>query len=337
VSPGRLAVADLNLDGADDLVVCDSGDSLVRVFLGNRVAGVPNGTFAAGVAYGAGPSPCAIAIVDWDHDGIPDVVVANGTAPGTVSVRTGRGDGTLAPRFFVPSGGDSCASLITADFDEDGSLDVLALNRATGTYQRVSPSCPGTLSDAVTLLTPNGGETWTVLEERTVTWTKGAGVLSVDVQLSTDSGGHWRTIARELTGTSWKWSVTGPTGTHARLRVVAHGLPQWNDGSNADFTVLPAGALGVDEAPPHVALLGAWPNPARTDLTVSFSLPAGAHGRLEMVDLLGRRVADRGLEDFGPGTHQVTLFDHRALPPGVYLLRLECGGELRLAKVAVVR
>ena len=336
-SPGRLAVADLNADGADDILVCDRGDSLVRVFLGHRTAAGPDGTFAPGVAYGAGASPGAIAIVDWDHDGLSDVVVGNDTAPGTVSVLTSRGDGTLLPRFFVPTGGDSCAALITADFDEDGSLDVLALNRSTGTYTRITTGCPGTLSNAVTLLTPNGGETWAVQDERTVTWVKGAGVLSVDVELSKDSGVHWRTIARALTGTSWKWSVTGPTGVHDRLRVVAHGMPQSTAASNADFTVVPASSLGVDDGPPRLALIGAWPNPARRELTVSFSLPAGERGRLELVDPLGRRVAGLDLEGGASGARQVELFGPQAPPPGVYLVRLMSGAALRLAKVVVVR
>ena len=340
VSPGRLAVADLNADGADDIVVCDRGDSLVRVFVGNRTAGVPNGTFSTGVAYGAGPAPSAITVVDWDHDGLPDIVVANNTVPGTVSVLTSKGDGTLAPRFFVPTGGDSVSALITTDYDEDGSLDVLAVNKTSGSYERVTTTCPGTLSDAVTLLAPNGGETWATQEERAVSWTKGAGVLSVDVQLSTDSGGHWRNIARELTGTSWKWSVASATTTHARLRVTAHGLPQWNDASNADFTVVPGGSLAVDDGPPRLALLGCWPNPASHELTVSFALPAGAHatgGTLELVDLLGRRVAGHDLTGLGAGSHQVALLEHQTLPPGVYLVRLKCGADIRLSKVAVVR
>jgi hypothetical protein len=86
-----------------------------------------------------------------------------------------------------------------------------------------------------------------------------------------------------------------------------------------------------------LALLGAWPNPARSDLTVAFTLPAGATGSLDMVDLAGRRVAERDLSGLASGSHQLPLLEHAQLPPGVYLVRLRTGGDLRLAKVSIVR
>jgi hypothetical protein len=335
--PGSMAIADLNLDGADDIVVCDRADSVVRVFLGNRTAGIPNGTYAAGTPFACGGAPSAITLVDWDHNGVADVVVGNDTAPGKITLLLGRGDGGLSFPVPLGSGGAGATALLATDFNEDGSLDIVAINHTDGNASRISASCTGALSIAVALSSPNGGETWFEPEERTVSWTRGAGVLSVDVQLSTDSGVHWRTIAREISTLSWKWTVAGPTSTHARLRVVAHGLPQSSDASNADFTLAPAGGLAVGDDTPRLTLLSAWPNPARRELTVSFALPVGGHGVLDLVDLLGRRVALRDLASFGPGTHQVQLLEQQALPPGVYLVRLRVGGDLKLAKVAVVR
>jgi hypothetical protein len=336
-SMAALAVADLDLDGADDVLALGAGDTLLRVFRGLKTAGVPNGSFAPAVSYGAGIEPTALTIVDWDHSGTPDVIVGNRSVPGTLSVLIGRGDGTLQPRFTVPAGADSIVALVASDYNEDGTVDVLAVSESADALVRISPSCPNGLSTAVTLLAPNGGETWSVQDERTVTWTKGAGVLSVDVQLSTDGGSHWRTIARELTGTSYKWSVASAITNSARLRVVAHGMPQSNDASNANFVIVPASTLGVGDDTPRLALLGAWPNPARSDLMVSFTLPAGARGTLDMVDLAGRRVAGHDLAGLSAGAHQVRLLEHAALPPGVYLVRLRTGGDLRLAKISIVR
>jgi hypothetical protein len=125
-----------------------------------------------------------------------------------------------------------------------------------------------------------------------------------------------------------------------RLRVVVHGLPQSTDASNATFSIAPSNVLdapGCGACASGTALLGAWPNPARQQLVVGFTLPAGTRGSLELVDALGRRVASRDLEGTGTGPHEVTLLDREAVPPGVYLVRLKSGTVLRFAKVTVVR
>src|SRR5262249_25973282 len=169
-----------NADGADDLFVADRADTVVRVFLGHKTAGQPDGTFAPGVKYGAGRRPGALRVVDWDRNGVPDLLVANDTAPGSVSVLLGRPDGTLANRVAIASGGDSTSTVVASDFDENGAVEAVLANRAGNNYERVAGSCAGPLSNAVTLLAPNGGESRRGLEERGVTWTKGAGVPSGD-------------------------------------------------------------------------------------------------------------------------------------------------------------
>src|ERR1051326_2466422 len=120
--------------------------------------------------------------------------------------------------------------------------------------------------------------------------------MTVDLQRSDDGGSHWRTLARGLPGTSYAYTVTAPWTTTARIRVVDSHAAQFADASDADFTVQEPIQVGVGNDHPVLALLGAWPNPARRDLSVSLSLPAGdARGALELIDLLGRRVGFRDL------------------------------------------
>jgi hypothetical protein len=40
--------------------VADRGDTVVRVFLGHKTAGQPDGSFSPGIKYGAGRRPGAI-------------------------------------------------------------------------------------------------------------------------------------------------------------------------------------------------------------------------------------------------------------------------------------
>jgi hypothetical protein len=69
---------------------------------------------------------------------------------------------------------------------------------------------------------------------------------------------------------------------------------------------------------------------------LSFTLPAAGQVELSLFDLLGRRVAT--LEDGyrAAGEHTVR-FDKRGLPSGVYLLRLQAGGEVAVKKVVMVK
>jgi hypothetical protein len=79
------------------------------------------------------------------------------------------------------------------------------------------------------------------------------------------------------------------------------------------------------------------PNPTQGGpLTVRFVLPSAARARLELLDIGGRRVAEREVGSLGPGRHAVDLEPPTRLAPGVYFLRLRQGGELRTTRVAVL-
>jgi hypothetical protein len=86
-----------------------------------------------------------------------------------------------------------------------------------------------------------------------------------------------------------------------------------------------------------LALIGATPNPAARELSVAFSLSDERAARLELYDLKGRRVASREVGALGAGSHRVALAEARALPAGVYLVRLTRGGEALTVKACIVR
>ena len=86
-----VAVADLNSDGALDLVMDrlgEVGDSLTAVFMNDG-----KGNLTRTAQYLVESSPVGIAAVDINGDGIPDIITANSV--GSVSVLLGNGDGTF--------------------------------------------------------------------------------------------------------------------------------------------------------------------------------------------------------------------------------------------------
>jgi len=337
-TPNHMATADFNADGITDLAVCNTGSNNLSVYLGNGSGGVPDGTFAAGISVPAGTGPNAASVADWNQDGLPDIAVASNNSGNSTSILLGLGNGTFeAPQTFA-TGGNNPASVAVSDFNEDGAPDLLACNRASQSVTRQLAGCPSVLSHALAIVSPNGAEVWVGDTTRTISWTKGADVMTVDLQRSDDSGGNWRTLARGLTGTSYSYTVTAPWTTHARFRVVESHAVQFNDASDADFEVQEPIQVGVGDRPATLALLGAQPNPARQDLTVAYSLAvSGARGTLELLDLAGRRVAFRDLSGESAGRHQARLLERQALRPGVYMIRLTHAGEVRGMKVAVIQ
>ena len=89
--PNSVAVGDFNGDGVEDLVTADSDPSdlsvNVSVLLGNG-----DGTFQNAVNFAAGFGPHAVAVGDFNGDGLEDLATAN-SGNSKISVLLGNGDG----------------------------------------------------------------------------------------------------------------------------------------------------------------------------------------------------------------------------------------------------
>ena len=96
-----------------------------------------------------------------------------------------------------------------------------------------------------------------------------------------------------------------------------------------------SGVLDVGRPPGSALAISLGPNPARDVLTVRATLPGEGTARLSLHDLAGRLVTGRELRGAGPHAEQIDGLG--ALAPGVYLLTIAQGTEMRTARVAVIR
>jgi hypothetical protein len=120
--PMDIATADLNHDGAVDVVVANQDANNISVFLGNG-----DGTLRAHVDYATGTAPKALAIGDLNSDGQADVVTANSTGTG-VTIWYGTGTGTLASRNDVATASTEPWDVVIGRFNADAIPDIATVH-----------------------------------------------------------------------------------------------------------------------------------------------------------------------------------------------------------------
>jgi hypothetical protein len=114
-----LSVADLNGDGAADVVVADDYGQALDVFLAQG-----KGQIAGFAALAVGGQTDGVTIADLNGDGHLDLIGSTFTN-GELTLLYGKGDGTFDPPIRI--GGTWVeGGVATADLDGDGVLDMVA-------------------------------------------------------------------------------------------------------------------------------------------------------------------------------------------------------------------
>lgn len=146
--PRSLAVADVDKDGALDLVTGNAARDSVAVLLGDG-----EGAFGAAKEYDAKNFPLDVQLADFDEDGNLDIVLVNGvdidgegTQASAIRVIPGKGDGTFATEVFALTIGVGPGSLVVSDLDSDGDLDAGTCHNSLDNLQLYSGRGDGKFS-----------------------------------------------------------------------------------------------------------------------------------------------------------------------------------------------
>jgi Bacterial Ig-like domain (group 3)/FG-GAP-like repeat/FG-GAP repeat len=168
--PADIAAADFDGDGNLDIVVADHGNDFDIPLYGGTVVSVQygngDGTFRNWSEFKAGSFPNSVAVGDFNHDGHPDIVVANDKSNiGTVSVLINRGDGTFANPVAYATALDA-TEVVTGDFNGDDNIDLavgatgnavyVLLGNGDGTFQAYQSFATSDPADLIAVADFNG-------------------------------------------------------------------------------------------------------------------------------------------------------------------------------------
>ncbi len=226
-------------------------------------------------------------------------------------------------------------------------IKVIAYDAATNSGEDISDA-NFTIADGeppeVTVIVPNGGETWDIDSFFDIRWTAtdDIGVTTVDIVLSLDGGGTFPyTIATGETNDGiFNWLVNSPATEFARVKVIAHDAAGNNgeDISDADFEIYdPMSGVSIDgEKPTRPVIAGAAPNPFSEHTSIRFGIPVDGRVSLEAYDVAGRQVAILAEGDYPAGYHSIEWKGaDQVAGTGLYFLKLRSQNESVTYKVVI--
>jgi Bacterial Ig-like domain (group 3)/FG-GAP-like repeat len=128
---GGIASGDFNGDGCPDLAVGDQNANTVSILLGvfDAVQQKCTGTFQPQMTFPVDKVPDAIAVGDFNADGILDLAVACHDS-NAIDVLFGNGNGTFQAQVPYPT--DTANAVAVGDFNEDGLPDLASAGIGSG-------------------------------------------------------------------------------------------------------------------------------------------------------------------------------------------------------------
>ena len=101
-------------------------------------------------------------------------------------------------------------------------------------FGRITPPLPA----YVQVLSPNGGEVWRAATDQSIQW-QGSGLTQVNIDYTTDDGGTWIPVARDVPAASGSiiWPVPNTPSAQCRVRVTDALSEAVSDESDAVFTI----------------------------------------------------------------------------------------------------
>lgn len=196
----------------------------------------------------------------------------------------------------------------------------------------------------LTVLAPNGGETWLVGEDATITWQANYDSGAVNVLLSPDNGVTWQLLATDVfVGNGqfvYKVEEIITDSALVKIKDEANGV---EDVSDALFLIrYPTGVAKRSALlPDKFSLEQNYPNPFNPETRIAFSIPTAAQVELTIFNIRGEMVRKLVDRYYQPGVYEIQWDgrddNHNLLPSGIYFYKIRAAHHQQVRRMTLVK
>jgi len=195
--------------------------------------------------------------------------------------------------------------------------------------------------NSLTLLIPNGGETWLTNELQEIQWTASGTFDSFTLQYSINNGNDWINIDENLPGTdsTYLWSVPNNPSENCLMQVIGFfGGQSVSDICNKSFIISLTSNLSFQNgiSPNRYYLFQNYPNPFNPRTTINYQLPVRSKVNLKIYDTLGKNVQTLVNNYQEAGRHSIR-WQPKILSSGVFIVLLEAGNFRQVRKIVYLK
>ena len=337
----QMASADMNNDGAKDLVLIDTANA-AKVFIYDKAQNK-----WMSISNGLPTSACKhISVCDMNMDGNQDVIVCKSNL---IEIYTGDGAGNWAIAGSVTIPENEFNGLITGDLDHDGYGDIVFLGRdysssMNDNHLRVYLHDASAHGLSIMPVNPKGYECFAPNSVQFITWQSSvpSGPATVQIEFSSNGiSGPWTTVVASAPNNgTYQW--TTPSAVNSPNCFLKYTIT--NGSTTQSVTMSNAFGIGTCATPPtsteevkaNAFGFSVYPNPMTTQGYLHFNLATSSDVKIDILDVLGNVVMNIADETLSAGSHNPKI-PLENLGSGIYFCRMLSGDATVNEKIVVLK
>ena len=266
--------------------------------------------------------------ITWNSQSIADIIIKYSTDNGTswslisnVSASTGKYSWTIPDLFTKECKVKIISTSDTSLFDESDNPFTI------------------TPTPAITVTSPNGGETWRIGTSENITWTSEYSD-SVKIEHCTNGGTNWMVISNSYPADSFKyrWEIPNTISDNCLIKISDAEDPSIFDISDSKFSIDVISSVNNwgKGIPKNFELYQNFPNPFNPVSKIRYQLPKESYVQISLYDILGNEVKKIISDIMNAGYYEFEL-NGSDLTSGIYFLKMSSNEFNSIKKIILMK